>query len=205
MFCLGGGSAMFSKIFSSMFLRQIFISHSEDRKMEAENIATSLRGRGFRVFLDKDALAAGRSYDRQIEMAIKRSSALVFLISPQSLQPGRYTLTELGYAEKKWPSADKRVLPVIRMPIGPSDLPQIEPSDMPRYLRGVIILKPRGDLGAEVSSEIASWVAPRNYSKMLAMTAVVAIVVLGIYWIFLRSSDNYQDTITAPDSTEDSK
>ncbi len=91
----------------------------------------------------------------------------------------------------------------MRMPTGPDDLPPIEPSDMPRYLRGVIILKPRGDLGAEVSSEIASWVAPRNYPKMLAMAAIVVIISAGIIYSMSPSQNTSEDTGTAQDSNSD--
>jgi hypothetical protein len=74
--------------------RYIFISYASEHRALAERIAFSLRGRGFRVFLDKDDLPPGGSYDDRIHGAIASSSALVFLVSPESVTPGRYTLTE---------------------------------------------------------------------------------------------------------------
>jgi hypothetical protein len=169
-----------------MFSNQIFICHTDDHKEQAASIAISLRNRGYRVFLDKDTLPPGQSYDRQIEKAIKQSSAFVFLISPQSVREGRYTLTELKFAAKKWPSPANVVLPVL---VAPTDL-----NMFPVYLKGATMLEPHGSLSAEVSGVIASMVSPRSYSKILGIATAIAVVVgIGIYAI--SSSPN-----AAPDA-----
>jgi hypothetical protein len=124
------------------------------------------------------------SRDRQIEKAIKQSSAFVFLISPQSVREGRYTLTELKFAAKKWPSPANIVMPVL---VAPTDL-----NTFPVYLKGATMLEPHGSLSAEVSAAIASMVSPRSYSKILAIAAAV-VVGIGIYAI--SSSPN-----AAPDA-----
>jgi hypothetical protein len=175
------------------FSNQIFICHTVEHKEQAESIAISLRNRGYRVFLDKDTLPPGGSYDRQIENAIKQSSAFVFLISPQSVQEGRYTLTELKFAARKWPSPANVVLPVL---VAPTDL-----NKLPVYIKGVTILEPHGSLSAEVSVAIASMVSARSYSKILAVAAAIALVVgIGIYAISFTSHPD-DDTTTQPQTT----
>jgi hypothetical protein len=163
------------------FSNQIFICHIDEHKEEAASIAISLRNRGYRVFLDKDTLPPGRSYDQQIQKAIKQSSAFVFLISPRSVQKGRYTLTELSFAARKWPSPANVVLPVL---VEPTEL-----NTLPVYLKGATILEPHGSLSAEVSAAIAYMVSFRSYSKMLAVAAVIAVVLgIGIYILSMSGS-----------------
>jgi hypothetical protein len=60
----------------------IFLSHASQDKGLAESIAFSLRDRGYTVFLDRDDLPAGESFDQQIERAVKDSDIFIFLISP---------------------------------------------------------------------------------------------------------------------------
>jgi len=80
---------------------KIFLSHASEDKSAAESIAFSLRSRGHKVFLDRDDLPPGQSYDQQIERAVKESDILIFLVSPSSVTSGRYTLTELAFARRK--------------------------------------------------------------------------------------------------------
>jgi TIR domain len=157
-----------------VFSNRIFICHSDEQKTQAQSIANTLRGRGYTVFIDKDSLPPGRTFDQRIEKAVRGSSAFVFLISPQSVQDGRFTLTELKYAAKKWPHAAGHVLPVMAVTTGLAAVPE--------YLKGVTILEPHGNLGAEVAHEISGLVTARNYPKMFAAAAVVAAIIgVGIY------------------------
>jgi hypothetical protein len=91
----------------------VFISYASEYRPVAERIALSLRGRGYKVFLDKDDLPAGASYDDKIHQAILSSGAFIFLISPESIADGRYTLTELKFARERWPNPSRSVLPVV--------------------------------------------------------------------------------------------
>jgi TIR domain len=168
-----------------MFSNQIFICHTDDHKDKAGSIAISLRGRGYRVFLDKDTLQPGQSYEVYIEKAIKRSSAFVFLVSPRSVSPGRFTLTELKFASQKWPHPANVVLPVL---VEPTDL-----NKLPVYLKGATMLEAHGDLGAEVSAVIARMVSVRSYRKLLAVAAAIALVAgIGIYAV---TSHNVPDPV----------
>ena len=122
---------------------RVFLSHANEDKAAAEATAFSLRDRGHKVFLDKDDLPPGQGYDQQIDRAVRASDAFVFLISPDSVAKGRYTLTELSFARRKWKNPNGRVLPVI-IRTTPFD-------DIPAYLKAVTILEPLGNITAETS------------------------------------------------------
>jgi hypothetical protein len=125
---------------------KIFLSHASQDRAIAESIVFSLRGRGYEVFLDRDDLPAGASFDQQIERAINESDTFVFLISPDSVAGGRYTLTELMLARRKWPDPNGRVLPVM---VHETPLDQV-----PSYLKAVTILEPVGNTTAETSAAV---------------------------------------------------
>jgi hypothetical protein len=57
---------------------QIFLSYAREQRAIAEPIAFALRARGHEVFLDRDTLPAGRSFEESIEKAIRQSDLLVF-------------------------------------------------------------------------------------------------------------------------------
>jgi hypothetical protein len=125
---------------------RIFLSYASEIKDVAEPIAFSLRARGHKVFLDKDDLPPGRSYDDQIAQAIEESDLFIFLISPESVTKGRYTLTELGFARQKWPVASRNILPVV--------VKAVDFAHIPSYLKSVTVLEPLGNVAAEVSNAV---------------------------------------------------
>lgn len=127
--------------------RKVFLSYASEQRLLAESVALSLRGRDFEVFLDRDNLGAGGAYDAAIEAAVQSSDAFVFLVSPESVAPGRYTLTELGYARHMWPAAAGRVLPVLAESTAFDTIPA--------YLKSVTILEPQGSPPAEVGAAVA--------------------------------------------------
>jgi hypothetical protein len=125
---------------------KIFLSHASQDRSAAEAIAFSLRDRGHKVFLDRDDLPAGQGFDERIERAVKESEIFIFLISPDSIAEGRYTLTELLLARRKWPSPSGHVLPV-RVRTTP-------PDKVPPYLKAISILEPQGNVAAETSARV---------------------------------------------------
>lgn len=125
---------------------RIFLSYANEDKAVADSITISLRNRGHQVFLDRDDLPAGESYDQQIERAVKACDAFVFLISPESTTEGRYTLTELSFARRKWKDPNGRVLPVMTK--------KMSIDQVPTYLKAVTILEPVGNITAETCSAI---------------------------------------------------
>jgi len=79
----------------------------------AEEIKFALASSGHQVFFDRDNLPIGDAYHHRIRKAVEDSEGFVFLISPQSVAHGCYTLTELKYAREKWPDPRGKVLPVM--------------------------------------------------------------------------------------------
>lgn len=123
---------------------KVFLSYAHEQRPVAEEVSVSLSVRGHDVFFDRSHLKAGVEYDVAIQTAVEECDLFVFLISPDSLEQGSYTLTELGFAKDKWKNPSGRVLPVSVIPILN---PKIE-----AYLRAVTILYPQGNLAAEVAA-----------------------------------------------------
>ncbi|HEX5767233.1 MAG TPA: toll/interleukin-1 receptor domain-containing protein, partial [Burkholderiales bacterium] len=159
----------------------IFLSYASSLDETAARIELSLKGEGYAVFRDRSALPPGESFDARIRAAIEESELFVFLISPDSVTPGRYTLTELKFAEQKWAHPAGRVLPV---------LAEATPHEaIPAFLRAVSILKPRGNLVAEVAAEVARLTAPwwrrMLEPRRLVPALVAALLVAGGAWLAL--------------------
>ncbi len=121
---------------------QIFLSYSNKDRFLAEDVQLALLGAGHSVFFDQANLPAGGDFYSQIEQAVKQSDIFIFLISSNSLTQGAYALTELMLARKKWPHPKEHVLPVL--------LHDIDLISVPPYLKSVTILKPEGNVAAEV-------------------------------------------------------
>jgi hypothetical protein len=146
---------------------RIFLSYASERRAAAEPIALALRGRGHAVFFDKDDPPGAESYDAQIETAVGESDLMIFLISPESVEPGRYTLTELAFARHRWRSARGRVLPVL---IAPTPLERT-----PAYLTSVQILKPEGNAAAEVASFVDGIIPVAKVEHALPLAAALGV------------------------------
>ena len=148
---------------------KVFLSYSSADRPIAERIHIALVAAGYDVFFDRNSLPAGESYDLRILDAIEESDLLIFLLSTESIKEGAYTLTELGFARRKWPNPGGRILPVV---IRDFDL-----DALPVYLRPVTLLEPKGNVAAEVVSAVHELSKRRwRYAKW----GVVALVVLAI-------------------------
>lgn len=106
----------------------------------------ALRGDGHVVFLDDTDLPPANTFHERIRQAIEDADLMVFLVSPSSVHPKRYTLSELKFARDKWPHPRNCVLPVM--------VATTPMQDVPPYLKAVSIMTPKGDLAAEVSYEV---------------------------------------------------
>lgn len=82
---------------------KLFLSYASPDKADAEAIQLALLGAGHQVFFDRSSLPPGSDYNSRIREAIDESEAFIFLISPNSVQGGRYLQSELKFAKKKWP------------------------------------------------------------------------------------------------------
>ena len=158
--------------------RTIFLSYSSPQSEAATRIELSLKGEGHSVFRDRSALPPGESFDARIRAAIEESDLFIFLISRESILQGRYTLTELKFAEQKWGHPAGHVLPVLTEPIPKEAIPE--------FLRAVTMLQPRGDLAAEVAAEVDRMTGPwwRWFLRPqgLAVLVLVALLVAGSVW-----------------------
>ncbi len=130
---------------------KVFLSHASQDRIIAEEVTLAIRGAGFEVFFDESDLPAGGDYHARIREAIGQSAYFVFLISPDSVTAGRYTLSELKLAQEKWAHPRDRILPVM---VRPTPMAEIPP-----YLRAVTILHPKGSTAAEVASALGALVA----------------------------------------------
>jgi len=123
---------------------RVFLSYATEQVNVAELIYLTLTNSGHKVFFDRTDLPPGQDYNPAILEAIRASDLFVFLISPQSVEDGAYTRTELRFARDTWPNPAGRVLPVMA---APTDF-----STIPNYLKAVTVLRPEGNLPAEVAA-----------------------------------------------------
>lgn len=158
---------------------RIFLSYASEDRAVAALVAESLKARGHRVFFDKSDLPPGETYEDQIETAIGKAGMLVFLISPKSVQDGRFTRTELTFAEQKWPSAKGRVLPV-EIEATPID-------DVPAYLRPVSILQPEGNIPAETAAHVHR--LARRWPRLLRRAAIFASMIAAVALVYWQLRD----------------
>jgi hypothetical protein len=148
----------------------IFLSYASEQRAIAEEIALALRSEGHEVFFDRSELPEGEAYNTRIREALSGCALLIFLVSPQSVADGRYTLTELRFAQEKWPSPGGRVLPVIVQPVTGAGIPA--------YLRAVSMLRPAGNVAAETVAAAHRLLMPRWRRLLRRLAPAVALLVL---------------------------
>jgi hypothetical protein len=173
---------------------KIFLSYPSEERETAYRLQLAIAANGHDVFFDREDLPAGHEYDQTIARWINASDLFVFLITPDGVKAGRYTLTELGLAEDKWRHPSGRVLPVM--------LRDTPIAAVPIYARAVNILVPRGDIVAETAHEIQRLardlsltrrVGQRVRSRAGLMALGATVVVGGIAWIASASPGLFGD------------
>ena len=165
----------------------VFLSYASEQKDIAHGIEIALRGEGHSVFFDRSDLESGEAYNDRIRDAIAASDLFLFLISPESLASGRYTLTELELAERQWPRPSGHLLPVLVRPMALGTVPP--------YVRSVTILTPRGDVSAEVAAAVARLARPW-WTRLLRQWAV-PLVAVSILAVGTASWLGYQHWLTS--------
>jgi hypothetical protein len=133
---------------------KLFISYASPQRSIAEDLNVLLTARGHDVFFDRDDLAPGLEYRQAIRLAAESCDVFVFLISPESVAPRRYTLTEVGYRQRKVPRSSGSLLPVL---VKPTLLSRIPP-----YLKTVTLLSPQGNLSAAIADAVDRLATPRQ-------------------------------------------
>ncbi len=160
---------------------RIFLSYSSKDRALAEPIYFTLRADRHKVFFDRSDLPPGEEYDTRIRQAIEAADLFIFLVSPDSISEGSYTLAELDIARKTWESPGGRVLPVLVHPT--------ERERIPAYLRAVTILEPDGNVPAIVGDAVNRIaLRRRRATRAYAGAGLAAAIALaaGAYFVFLR-------------------
>jgi len=124
---------------------KVFLSYASAERPLAERICRLLESEGHDVFFDRDDLMAGDTYGARIREAVEACQVFVFLVSPDSIDPG-YALTELALIESRPPSRRPAIIPVLAAPTDLQGLPPI--------LQPLTLLEARGDLPAEVAARV---------------------------------------------------
>lgn len=155
-------------------------------------------------------MSAGEEFTKKIQNEVNKSDVFIFLISPDSVEKGRYSLTELEYAKTKWPNAHNRILPVV--------VKQTSDDLIPDYLKSVTISSPKGNIAVSVSEDVSKFEERLNQQKNIRFTPLsilnsivkrgyqivwilILLVVLGKLGIILTSpsepiTQNQPETIT---------
>jgi hypothetical protein len=126
---------------------KLFISYPSAQRDLAARLALALEAEGHDVFHDRSDLNAGESFHQRLREAVAAADAFVFLITPEAVAPGSYTLAELNFAQEHWRRPSGHVLPVMVVPTPIGSLPP--------YLSAVTILQPSGELVAETVATVA--------------------------------------------------
>jgi TIR domain len=150
---------------------KIFISYSREDAVIADALAVGLRQDHHEVFFDRDDLAVGEEYHARIRHDIDACDLFIFLITPGSVRPTSYTLTELAIARQRWPDPSGHVLPVLAKSTSDPDIPP--------YLAAVTYLQGTGNLVAEALAAVAK-VAQERHRKASVRIGVGAAALLAL-------------------------
>jgi hypothetical protein len=153
---------------------KLFISYPSTQRDLAERLRIALEGEGHSVFTDRAELKEGETYHEALREAVDDAEALVFLITPRSVAPGSYALTELDLAQRQWRSPSGRVLPVM---VEPTPLASIPP-----YLRAVTLLQPQGDVVAETVAAVTRLRGDSRRALRLTLAALLVALLAGGGW-----------------------
>jgi len=153
-------------------MASIFICHASEDASLAESIQLSLLNDQHAVFFDERSLPAGVDYNARIMAAIESCDLFIFLVSQHSIAHGRYTLSELRFAQERWPNPKGFVLTV-----NVDDTPM---QNIPNYLKATTILNIAGDTAAEVRSAVLRILKPKRKKMLYCTVALVSTVGIAI-------------------------
>ncbi len=103
----------------------VFISYSSGSRQWAEKLDEALRESGISTWLDKENLAPGDDWQKEIRQAIESADNIIMLIDKQSKEDSvaRRKSSEILYA--LWEAKNKRVIPVL-----------LRNAELPKFLQG---------------------------------------------------------------------
>jgi hypothetical protein len=108
---------------------RVFLSYASQDRAAVEPIHHALTEQGHDVFFDREDLPPGEGFNARIRSAIERCELFVCFLSPDTVDAGSYTLTEIEIVARIWPHPSGRILPVV--------LRTVPFADIPAYLRSV--------------------------------------------------------------------
>ena len=148
---------------------KIFLSYASPDHDAAQSIYFALRDQGHKIFFDRTDLPAGEEFHNRIRAAIEDSDLFLFLFSPNAVDSGSYTLTELDIAEK----AKIKLLPVA--------LGKLDAGNLPASLKAVTVLRSDGSLPAAVAAAVHRLATDRwrKRCRYWAATAAIGIAICG--------------------------
>lgn len=159
---------------------RIFLSYASQDRAAVEPVQLALGADGrHEVFVDRKSLPAGEAYDGRIRDAIHGADLVIFFISPDAVDAGSYTLSEMAIAQEAFPNPSGHVLPVM--------LRETPIDALPAYLRAVTVLSVTGNLTADVVDAVEriarAWRnAGRKRVAAIAAFVVVALGAAGLLW-----------------------
>ena len=159
---------------------RIFLSYPSEHRDTAARLTKGLEAEQHDVFFDHDDLGAGEAFHQAIRDAVARADLMIYLVSPESVAPGSYTLAELAVAELRWPRPSGHVLPVM---VAPTPL-----AELPAYLLAVTLLEPRGELVAETLMAVSRLQRKRRSRPWLwALAAAVGLAASVAAVLFMQA------------------
>ncbi|MGA6826920.1 toll/interleukin-1 receptor domain-containing protein [Nitrospira sp. NS4] len=164
---------------------KIFLCYPSVERPAADSIRLALVAEGHEVFFDRSDLPPGGEYHARINGAIESSDLFIFLVSPESLAKGRYTLSELDIAQARWTHPAGHVLPVLVQPTPIKDLPA--------YLRAVTLLEPNGDVAADVARAVRQLSSSGPRTRWLIGAGMVLAVAGACAFVFVSLRESAQE------------
>lgn len=150
---------------------KVFLSHAAADSALAEQACFALRELDYEVFFDRSSLPHGEGFHQRIREELVSSDLFVILVSRNALRAGSYCLTEIEFAQQRWPHPTGRVLPVLIEPL--------KASDLPAFLTAVTYLEPKGNVVAETAAataQLARRIRRRHVLRIALAAAAVAVV-----------------------------
>ncbi len=177
---------------------QVFVSYPREREEDAKYLATALRNRAFRVFLDRESIKPGEDWDEAIRRGIGGSNVFVILFDPGAANEGRYFAIELDEIEARLPQHNVLGLVVLHGEASADDLP-------PRLARFHAITTdgPREKwVGTLLKAAVEFRRSVRRRSALLWSLAVAALTILGLTVAVLMLGARQQATGTVRTADE---
>lgn len=139
---------------------RVFLSCAAEEVELKERIAAALRSEGHRVSFGVAEDDAENAVHAKIRRTLRRSHAMVFLISPRAVAKDSHARMELDIVEGEWASPAERLIPVMAEET-PSE-------DLPPFLRELKVI--RSNAKAELSHELADVLAKVSHDSEGAKT-----------------------------------